>query len=88
VNDQFELIRRQIHDIRSFLGPLDLKLEGLDYQIKRSRATFELKALEFETQLAMHSTQIAKHSEQIRQIQLFIKMPQDAEAPPPSPPQN
>ena len=88
MKEQFELIRQQIHDIRSFLGPLDLKLEGLDYQIKRSRATFELKALEFETQLALHSSQIAKHSEQIRQIQLFINMPQAMDRSSSSPPEN
>jgi hypothetical protein len=87
VKEQFEQIRDQIHEIRNFLGPLDLKLEGLDYQITRSRLSFELKSLELENQLAQHSTQIDQHSEQIRQIQLLIKMP-GIEIPPLTPPKN
>jgi hypothetical protein len=85
VNDHFEQIREQIHEIRNFLGPLDVKLEGLDYQIKRSRATFETKTLELETQIAAHTSELALHSEQIRQIQIFLKMPQSVDARPSAP---
>lgn len=80
MNDHFEQIREQIHEIRNFLGPLDVKLEGLDYQIKRSRATFEMKTLELETKIAAHSSEIALHSEQIRQIQTFLKIPQSVDS--------
>jgi hypothetical protein len=82
VKDHFEQIREQIHEIRNFLGPLDVKLEGLDYQIKKSRATFELKTTELETKIASNSSELALHSEQIRQIQIFLKMPQALESRP------
>ena len=82
VKDHFEQIREQIHEIRNFLGPLDVKLEGLDYQIKKSRATFELKTTELETKIAPNSSELALHSEQIRQIQIFLKMPQALESRP------
>jgi hypothetical protein len=85
VNDHFEQIREQIHEIRNFLGPLDVKLEGLDYQIKRSRATFEMKTLELETKIAAHSSEIALHSEQIRLIQTFLKIPQNPDGRPSAP---
>lgn len=85
MKDQFEQIREQIHEIRNFLGPLDVKLESLDYQITRSRATFELKTAHLESQIAINSSEIARHSEQIRQIQIFLKMPQAIEGWPPNP---
>jgi hypothetical protein len=73
VKEHFEQIREQIREIRGFPGPLDIKLETLDYQIKRSRATFELKAAGLKSKVAANSTEIAHHTEQIRQIQAFIK---------------
>jgi hypothetical protein len=85
VKDHFEQIREQIHEIRNFLGPLDLKLEGLDYQIKKSRATFELKTVELESKISAHSSELALHSEQIRQIQNFLKMPHTLENQPVTP---
>jgi hypothetical protein len=72
---EFEQIREQIHEIRNFLGPLDIKLENLDYQVSKSRQSFETKAAELESRIAMNSSEIALHSEQIRQIQTFLKMP-------------
>lgn len=83
MQNAFEQIREQIHEIRNFLGPLDLKLEGLDYQITKSRVTFEVKALEMESKIAMHTSQLALHSEQIRQIKMFVKMPETPGAVPP-----
>ena len=85
MKDHFEQIREQIHEIRNFLGPLDVKLEGLDYQIKRSRATFELKTAELESKIAANSSELAFHSEQIRQIQIFLKIPPAAENRPAAP---
>ena len=77
MKDDFEQIRDQIHEIRIFLGPLDLKLEGLDVAIAKSRATFELKTAQLESKITEHSSQLALQSEQIRQIQIFLKMPQN-----------
>ena len=72
---EFEQIRQQIHEIRNFLGPLDIKLENLDHQISKSRLTFETKAAELESRIAINSSEIALHSEQIRQILTFLKLP-------------
>jgi hypothetical protein len=88
VKEHFDQIRDQIHEIRNYLGPLDLKLEGLDYQIKKSRNAFELKVSQLESQIAVNSTQIDLHSEQIRQIQMFIKMPPHGGSLPPENPSN
>ena len=70
----FEEIRRQIHEIRNFLGPLEIKLESLDHKISRSRELFELKTSKFETT-------ITDHSKRIRQIELFLKLPQNMDEP-------
>lgn len=75
MNNDFEQIRVQIHEIRNFLGPLDLKLESLDHQISKSRISFESKATELEAKIIQNSSELARHSEQIRQIQMFLKMP-------------
>jgi hypothetical protein len=74
VKEQFEQIREQIHEIRNFPGPLDLKLASLDYEIKRSRASLESKTAELESKAVANSAEIARHSEQIRQIREFLKM--------------
>jgi len=80
LQNDFEQIREQIHEIRNFLGPLDLKLESLDHQISKSRISFELKTTELESRITEHSSELALHSDQIRQIQLFLKMPQSPAA--------
>lgn len=75
MKDQFEQISDQIHELRNFLSPLDLRLENLGHQVEKSRLAFELKASQLESKLAEHSLEIERHSDQIRQIQLFLKMP-------------
>ena len=72
---EFEQIREQIHEIRNFLGPLDIKLENLDYQVSKSRLSFETRAAELESRITINSSEIALHSEQIRQIQALLKIP-------------
>lgn len=81
MDNQFEQIREQIHEIRNFLGPLDIKLDNLDRQIAKSRFSFESKASELESRMVEQSAELALHAEQIRQIQIFLKMPQVIERP-------
>ena len=81
MENQFEQIREQIHEIRNFLGPLDIKLDNLDRQIAKSRFSFETKASELESRIVEQSAELALHAEQIRQIQIFLKMPQVIERP-------
>lgn len=80
VKDEFDEIKEQIHEIRNFISPLDLRLENLGHQIEKSRLSFELKTTQLENKIAEHSTELAQHTEQIRQIQLFLKMPVPAPA--------
>jgi hypothetical protein len=85
MDTQFDQIRNQIHEIRNFLAPLDLKLEGLDHQINKSRISFEARTSAMELKMAEQSLEIARHSEQIRLIQMFLKMPQSLDDRPPAP---
>ena len=93
MQNAFEQIRDEIHAIRNFLGPLDLKLENLDHHINASRTAFETRASQLESRissntlqltdhsdrLSRYSDEIARQSERIRQIELFLKMPQAVE---------
>ena len=97
MKDLFEQIREQIYDIRVFLGPVDLKLERLDYQINTNRMAFEAKISELESRISVNSvrteeqaSQIAENtdlisvlSEQVRQIRQFLKMRERPQTPAP-----
>ena len=86
--DNFKEIQKQIHELRNFLAPLDLKLDNLDHQISIGRMSFETKALELETKLNSNSSRISEnaikisevservafHSERINRIELLLKM--------------
>jgi hypothetical protein len=88
--DAFEQVRQQIHEIRNFLAPLDIKLDNLDHQITASRIAFESKTSELDAKVASNSLRITEQavkigehaaaiqlqSEQLRQIRLFLKMPE------------
>lgn len=93
MQDTFEQIRQQIHEIRNYLGPLDLKLENLDHQITVSRITFESKTTELDAKISVNSQRVAeqgikidlqadelaRQSERIKRIELLLKMPQVVE---------
>jgi Trm5-related predicted tRNA methylase len=85
-----EQIRQQIHEIRNFLSPLDLKLENLDHQVTASRIKFESKTTELEAKISVnslrtaeqavkideHSDELVRQSERIKRIESFLKMSQ------------
>lgn len=91
--DAFKEIHEQIHEIRNFLGPLDIKLENLDSQITGIRLAFESRASDFETKLASsslrisdqavkleeHSDEIFRLSERIRRIELTLNLPSNVD---------
>lgn len=97
ISELFEQIREQIHDIRAFLGPVDLKLQSLDYQINANRMTFEAKILELESKTSLNALRIDEQtsktaentdnitflSEQLRQIRKLLKMPERTQTPAP-----
>ncbi len=66
--DHFKEIRNQIHELRNFLAPLDLKLDNLDHQISISRMSFETKALELETKVNTNSSRISEHAIRINDV--------------------
>ena len=99
MHDAFEQIREQIHEIRNYLGPLDLKLENLDHQITVSRISFESKVTELDARISanslktaeqgvkldQYSDELARQSERIKRIELLLKIPGVLETPAQSP---
>jgi hypothetical protein len=81
MKDQFEQISEQLHDIRNFLFPLDVRLQTLENQIEKSRISFESKVIQLESKVIQQSSELSLHSEQIRQIRLFLKMPETENRP-------
>jgi hypothetical protein len=66
--DQFKEIQKQIHELRNFLAPLDLKLDNLDHQISISRISFETKALELETKVHTNSSRISEQAVKLNEV--------------------
>lgn len=89
MQNTFEEIREQIHEIRNMLGPIDIKLDNLDHKITAGRISFEAKAADLEskiaagalriseqwTKISAHSDELAQQSERISRIELLLKMP-------------
>ena len=85
MKDQFEQISEQLHDIRNFLSPLDVRLQTLGHQIEKNRISFESRTMQLESKIVQNSSDISLHSEQIRQIRLFLKMPETMDSRPAAP---
>lgn len=82
MQNTFEEIRRQIHEIRNFLAPFDLKLAVLDERIAESRAFFEQKIGRTESSLLENSFNLEKQGltimdllERVNWIELVMKIP-------------
>ena len=52
MNTDIEEIREQIHELRNFLGPLDITISNLEAQIKANKADLERKNIELEMKIA------------------------------------
>lgn len=92
-SDAFKEICDQIHDIRNFLSPLDLKLASLYEQVNEGRALFNSKSSEFETKINAtnhrvnehavrideHAALIAEQSERIKRLELLLQKEQHTE---------
>ena len=95
MQNTFEEIREQIHEIRNMLGPIDIKLDSLDHKITAGRISFDAKTsdleakisaesirnTEFWNKISEHSDQLAQQSERLRRIELLLKIPQTLEKP-------
>jgi len=91
----FEEIRNQIHEIRSFLGPVDMKLAGLDHRLAEMRVLLEERFTSFESRLVGNSfkfgeqdSKIAELSDRVNWIEQMLKVPPRPARKLPSPPKN
>lgn len=88
MQNMFEQVREQIHQIRNYLSPLALKLDNLDHQIVVSRETFETRTKELDTKISVtslrvteqemkideHSEALALQAERIKRIELLLNL--------------
>jgi uncharacterized coiled-coil protein SlyX len=88
MQDTFEQVREQIHQIRNYLSPLVLKLDNLDHQLVVNRKAFEARTTELETKISVTSLRLteqemkidalsealALQEERIKRIELLLKM--------------
>ena len=86
MQDVFQEIREQIHEIRNLVGPFDLKLSALDHQISASRVFFEEKTAALESRVASRLNQQdmkiadlldgqSQLSERIRRLEQTLETP-------------
>ena len=86
MQDVFQEIREQIHDIRNLVGPFDLKLSALDHQITASRVFFEEKTAALESRMSLRldhqDVKIAdiladqkQLSERMNRLELVLELP-------------
>jgi len=89
--DAFTQICNQIHEIRNFLSPLDLKLVSLEQQVNDSRTAFNLKTTELETKINAtafrveehaarmdeYSSEMTNQSERIKRLESLLLTPQN-----------
>lgn len=77
MDNTFEEIRRQIHEIRNFLAPFDLKLAILDERIAEMRLSLvgvESKLLASSFTLEDHGLKLADLLERVEWIELALKL--------------
>jgi hypothetical protein len=82
MQNTFEEIRRQIHEIRNFLAPFDLKLSVLDERIAETRVFFEQKIGQTESATLANSLKIEEQGltimellERVNLMELLLKIP-------------
>ncbi|HEY1787303.1 MAG TPA: hypothetical protein VGJ73_04070 [Verrucomicrobiae bacterium] len=61
MSDMFEQVRQQIHQIRNLIGPVNLKLADLEYQIIKCKVDFEERTLTLESKLLGALFRIDQH---------------------------
>lgn len=89
MQNTFEEIRKQIHDIRSFLGPFDMKMASLDHRITELRVFLDDKFVEYESRLTGTAFKVEDLWDRVGWIEEILKIPSRParKSPPPSPPQ-
>lgn len=54
MNAKIEEIERQLHELRNFLGPVELLLANMETQIMKTRAELERRVAALETRFEEH----------------------------------
>ena len=65
MQDSFEQLREQIHQIRNYLSPLVLKLDNLDHQLVLSRQAFEARTAELDKKISVTSLRVTEQEMKI-----------------------
>ena len=68
MDNTFEEIRRQIHDIRNFIAPFDLKLAALDDRISQICRSLEAQMRDFELKLLGTSFRVDAHDVTLKEL--------------------
>lgn len=68
MQDFFDNVRTQLHEIRNLVGPVDLKLANLEHQFAETRTLFEEKTASIESRLLVHAMRLGDHTTQIASL--------------------
>ncbi len=68
MQDVFENIREQLHEIRNLVGPVDLKLSNLEHQFAQTRILFEERTASFESKLLANAYRLNEQATQIHDV--------------------
>jgi hypothetical protein len=68
MQDVFENIREQLHEIRNLVQPVDLKLSNLEHQFTQTRILLEERTASFESKLLANTYRVNEHASQISDI--------------------
>lgn len=52
MQNEFEQIRRELHEIRNHIGPINMTLDNLDVQMKKNKAAHDIQIAALEAKIA------------------------------------
>jgi hypothetical protein len=73
MQDVFEEVRRQIHEIRNMVGPVHLKMADLELRVVEARNSFDERFLTLESKLLGALFRLDKHEAAISEIRERFK---------------
>lgn len=68
MEELFEQIREQIHEIRNLIGPFDLKLANLEYRVAANWRLFQEKTTALESKVVANSVQVEEQNFKISSL--------------------
>jgi hypothetical protein len=79
MSDNFEEIRKQIHEIRNLSAPFGLELANLKEQMAQERSLFEEKLAQIESMILNNSFKIGDLLEKVKRMESKSKIPPESE---------